>query len=471
MQKSSTPPRTFLVLSILAAAFAMLQTLVGPVLPVIEKEFSSPPGAVAWILISWLLSAAVATPILGRVGDMIGKKRTLLVGLAAIVAGSVIAALAPNLGLVLLGRVLQGLGGAIFPLSFGLLREAFPPERLPSAVGMFSSVVAVGGGLGSVFAGPIVDLMGWRGLFWIPALVVTLTAFVAHRLIPESRTLAPGRINGLSAVLLCVWLIALLLPVSQGAAWGWTSAGVLALFAVAVLGFLGWLHTESRAQTPLIDLQMMRLPGVWTTNLVACLFGAALYPFSAFLPLFVQMPHSTGYGFEAGVTGAGLVMLPLLVTMALSGVVSGNLSRSMGFKLQIGLGSALALLSCLGLAFEHQALWQLALASGVFGLGVGLAYTASSSLIVQNVLPTQTGAASGMNANIRNIGGAIGTAVISTIITSQVHAGGHPTEAMFTLGFVTMAALALLATGVSFLIPGAGPIPGVVSGQKAEANS
>jgi MFS family permease len=189
--KRGQPIFTFAVLAGGAAAFSMLQSILSPVLPTIQEDLNTSRSAVAWILIAWLLSAAVATPILGKVGDMIGKARTLLIGLAAIATGSLVAALSPDLVGIVAGRIIQGLGGAIFPLAFGIVRDEFPAEKVPSAVGILSAIIAVGGGLGAVLAGPIVDVLGWRWLFWLPMVIVVLIGILARSSF-RSRPIVPA---------------------------------------------------------------------------------------------------------------------------------------------------------------------------------------------------------------------------------------------------------------------------------------
>ncbi|GII42057.1 MFS transporter [Planotetraspora phitsanulokensis] len=452
---TSSARRTFVVLSAAAAAFSIMQSLVTPVLPTIQHDLHTSQGTVTWVLTAWLLSASVATPLLGRIGDMIGKERTLLVALGAIAVGCLIAAIAPNLGVLIVGRVVQGLGGAVFPVSFGIIRDEFPAERVPSAVGGLSAVIAAGGGLGIVLAGPIVGALDWRWLFWIPMIVVTVTAILAHRYVPESPVRTPGRIDWLAAVLLSGWLVALLIPLSEAASWGWGSARVIALFAAAAVLFALWITVETRSRNPLIDMRMMRLPAVWTTNLVALLFGAGMFSVYAFLPQFMQIPREAGYGLGSTVTGAGLLMLPMLVTMAVGGSISGPISHRVGAKAQLVLGSAGSALSCAGFAAYHDQPWQLAVAGGVFGLGLGLAYASMTSLIVQSVPARQTGAASGMNANIRTIGGSIGTAVVSSIVTGHLQPGGLPYESGYTHSFTVLALTSAAAVVVALFIPSA----------------
>jgi len=447
------PELTFVLLASATAAFSMLQSLLSPVLATLEQDLHTTRAAVSWVLIAWLLSAAVATPILGKVGDMIGKSRTLSIALGATIIGSLVAAVAPDIGWVIVGRVIQGLGGAVFPLAFGIIRDEFPDERVPSAVGVISAIIAVGGGIGTTLAGPIVDFLGWRFLFWLPMAVFILIAVIAHFTIPESPHRSGGRINWLAAFLLAGWLVALLLPISQGTQWGWASPTVIGLVALAVLLFALWLVVEFRTTNPFIDMQVMRLTAVWTTNLVAFLLGASMFATYAFLPQLLQIPASTGYGLGASVSQAGLYMLPMLIGMAITGMMSGPLSRSMGFRAQLAWGSGLIALACLGISTIHASLWPIAAWGGVFGIGLGLAYAALTSVIVQSVPAEQTGVATGMNANIRTIGGAIGTAVMTAIVTADRGTDGLPAEHGFTLGFFVFAAIAAIAVIVSLRIP------------------
>jgi EmrB/QacA subfamily drug resistance transporter len=454
MPGNRTSPRlTLAVLATVVAAFSMLQSLVSPALPVIQRDLATTPSAVTWVFTALLLSVSVATPLLGRIGDMVGKERTLLIGLIALAVGCLIAALAPNIGVLIGARVVQGLGGAVFPLSFGIIRDEFPAERVPSVVGIVSAVIAAGGGLGIVLAGPIVQSLGWRWLFWIPLVVIMLAAVMVRRYIPESPNRVPGRIDWLAAALLSGWLVALLLPLSAGRSWGWGSARTIGLFAAAAVLLVGWITVELRSRNPLIDMRMMRLPAVWTTNLVALLFGAAMFAVYAFVPQFMQIPTVAGFGFGSSVTQAGLLMLPMLVTMAVTGSLSGPLAPRFGVKAQVISGSALSLVASLAFAEVHDEPWQVALWTAIFGIGLGLAYASMTSLIVQNVPREQTGAATGMNANIRTIGGSIGTALASSIITGHLQTTGLPAESGFTDTFLLLAAFSAVAVLLALAIP------------------
>jgi predicted MFS family arabinose efflux permease len=445
----------FVLLAVSAGAFSMLQSLISPVLPAIQRDLHTSQAGVSWVLIAWLLSASVATPILGRIADMVGKDKALLIVLGAIAGGGVVSALAPNIAVMVAGRVVQGLGGAVYPIAFGILRDEYPPKRVPSLVGALSSVIAVGGGLGTVLAGPITDGLGWRWLFWIPVASVLVIGALCRKVMPASPVRTGGRINWAAAGLLSAWLLALLLPVSEGQDWGWTSPATIALLVAAAACLAAWTAVESRSANPVIDLAMMRRPSVWTTNAVALLFGAAMFATLTFLPQMVETPASAGYGFGASVTVAGLMILPMLVTMAVGGMISGPIHHVVGFKAQLAGGSALLGAACLGFAFLRHTEWQTALAGAVFGLGLGLAYSAMTSVIVHAVPPAQTGVATGMNTNIRNIGGALGTAAVTAVVTGSATPGGLPTAGGYTTGFGVLAATAAAGVLFSLLVPGA----------------
>ncbi|MFJ6572653.1 MFS transporter [Streptomyces sp. NPDC091292] len=445
---------TFAVLATGAGVFSMLQSLIAPALPTVQHALHTSQSTATWVMTAYLLSASVFTPILGRVGDLVGRKRTLVAVLATVTIGCLLAALAPTIGVLIVARVVQGVGGALFPLSFGIIRDEFAPGDVGPGISNLSAVIAAGGGVGMVAAGPIVAALDYRWLFWIPVVVAAATTLIAVRHVPESPTRAEGRVGWLGAVLLSGWLVALLLPLSQASVWGWGSARSVGLFAAAVVLFALWLVAEARSRHPLIDLRVLRLPAVWTTNTAALLFGAGMYAIWTFLPGFVQTPRSAGYGFGASVTTAGLLMVPMLIAMFCSGILSGRLEPVLGAKALLTAGAALGAVSGGVLTLWHDRPWQVAFAAGVFGLGIGLAFASMANLIVGSVPPAQTGAATGMNANIRTIGGSIGAAVTGVLVTAHLQPSGLPHASGYTHGFALLTALCLAATLAALLVPG-----------------
>ena len=451
----STPLRTFAALGLSVASFATLQSLIVPVLPVIQSELHTTTAGVTWAVTAWLVSAAVATPLVGRIGDLAGRRRTFLIAVAGVALGSLVAAAAPTIGVLIIARVIQGLGGAMFPLAFGLLREAFPVHRLPGAIGAMSAMLAIGSGLGTVLAGPLAGLLGWRGLFLVPLVLIAIGGVFTALVVPESRERATGGVNVPAAVLLSGWLVALLLPLSQGAIWGWTSPLVIGLFVAAALLLAGWVVVELRSRVPLVDIRMLASPRIWPMNLAGMLNGAAMFGVFAFFPRFVQTPASTGWGLGASVAASGLLMLPMLVTMGVAGFLSGPLARIIGSRGQVAIAGALMVVATVAIALAHSTAWMLMTEAALFGLGLGIVYAAITSVVVQSVPPTQTGVASGMNTNLRTIGSSIGVTVMTALVAGSIGRGGIPTEAGYTTGFLAVAAIgagAVLAAVVAIVL-------------------
>jgi EmrB/QacA subfamily drug resistance transporter len=460
---------TFLVLCAGVSSFSLLQSMVNPVLPTIEAALHTDQSTVTWVLTAYLLSASVFTPIIGRVGDKVGKERMLVVALVALAIGSLLAAVAPSIGVLIAARAFQGVGGGVLPLTFGIIRDEFPREKVASAIGMAAALLAVGGGVGLVIAGPLVDALSYHWLFWIPMAMTIIAAVAAAVWVPESPERTPGRINVATALLMSVWLVALLVGVSQGHHWGWSSGKVIGLFVIAAVMLPVWVIAEARSKEPLIDMQMMRIPTVWTVNLVALLFGMGMYATFAFLPQFLQTPEVAGYGFGASVSESGLLLLPQTVATFIGGILAGRLAARYGSKAILVVGATLTAIGTFGLAFAHGEIWMVLIETAILGMAFGLAFAAMSNLVVAAVPQSQTGVASGMNTNIRTVGGAIGSAVIATVVTSSLLPTGVPTEAGYTHGFLLLAITSTAAAVVAVMIPVVKAATHVVPGPQAEA--
>lgn len=444
---------TFALLAVGVASFALMQSMTVPVLSRIETELNTDQSTVTWVLTAYLLSASVFTPIMGRLGDVHGKKRMLVLSLAALAAGSLLAALASSIGVMILARVIQGVGGGVLPLSFGIIRDEFPRHKVAGAVSVVSSLMAVGFGSGIVLAGPIVEGLGYHWLFWIPMIVTAAAALTAALFVPESPVRTPGRIPVLPAVLLSGWLVSLLLALSQAPRWGWASPKFVGLVLLAAIIAAAWIKLEQRVPVPLIDMRMMRLPAVWTTNLVALLVGVGMYASFGFTPQFNQTPSSAGFGFGATVTESGLLMLPTAVATFITGLIAAPIARRVGPKAVVVCGCLLASVGMAMMALVHDTAFDMLISAALMGFGIGLAFSCLATLIVAAVPPEQTGVASGMNANIRTIGGSIGSAVMASIVTSHVFPNGLPHESGYVAGFLVLAGAMLLAAIAGLAIP------------------
>ncbi|MFG1610167.1 MFS transporter [Actinoplanes sp. NPDC049265] len=442
-----------LYLSLGGLAFATLQSLVAPALGTIARDLHANTSDASWVLTAYLLSASVLTPILGRLGDMVGKRKVLIGVLAILAAGTLLAALAPNLVVLIVARSLQGAAGAIMPLSIGLVRDALPRERVGVTVGLLSAIFGVGAGIGIVAAGPIVENLSWEWLFWLPLVLVVIALLGAVFGMPESSVRNPGHLDWGGALILSVSLVALLLAISKGREWGWGSAETVGLLALGVVAMIVFVLVERRTKEPLIDMKLMRIRGVWATDLVALILGFAMFGTFLLVPTLLELPAITGYGFGQSVSQAGLFLLPTVITMIIFGPLAGLLDRKFGPKVPLFIGAVVVAAGFVVPALSHGDLWEVVLSGLLTGAGIGLCFASMSNAIIESVPSAQTGEATSVNAIARTVGSSIGTAVIAAVIASHSTPRGLPTDDAFTLGFAVCAGVAVLAIIAALLVP------------------
>ncbi|MGA7207160.1 MAG: MFS transporter [Specibacter sp.] len=443
-------------LSLGGLSFAVLQSLVAPALATIGRDLGVSTADAAWVLTAYLLSAAVLTPILGRLGDMVGKRKILIVVLVLLLAGTLLAALAPNLGVLIVARALQGAAGAIMPLSIGIVRDELPHEQVGVTIGLLSAIFGVGAGVGIVAAGPIVEHLSWHWLFWLPLVLVVIALLGVIFGMPESPVKTPGRLDILGASILTVALVSLLLAISEGENWGWSSGKTVGLLALGVVAMVVFVVVELRVKEPLIDMRLMKVRGVWTAHVVALVFGFAMFGTFVLVPTLLQLPKMTGYGFGTTVSQAGLFLLPTVLMMVVFGPLAGIMVRTFGPKMPMLLGGVFVTAAFVLPAFSHGAIWQIVVSGVLTGAGIGLALAATSNAIIESVPAEQTGEAIGVNTIARTIGSSIGTAVIAALISSNSTPQGLPLDNAFTIGFWVCAAVAVLAIAGALAAPSRG---------------
>ena len=444
---------TFALLAIAGISYALLQSLVAPALPEIQHALHTSENSVSWVLTAYLLSASIATPVIGRLGDMYGKERLLIIVLVLLSLGTLVSALSTTLALMLVGRVIQGAAGGVFPLAFGIIRDEFPRDRVAGGIGLMSALLGVGGGVGVVLSGPIVDHLSYHWLFWLPLIPVVIATVLIQVFVPESPIRVPGRVNWAGTALMSTGLAAVLIAVSETANWHWLSAKTIGLITAGVVLLVLWVRSESRSDHPLVDMHMMRIRGVWTTNTVALLLGFGMYSSFILLPQYVETPSSAGYGFGSTVTQAGLFLVPSTLMMLIVGSQTGRFEKRFGSKPPLLAGGVLAMASFLILAFARDQRWEIYLAAALLGAGIGLAFAAMANLIIENVGPEQTGVATGMNTVTRTVGGAFGGAATASILASTIDAAGYPTAHGYTLAFGACAAALGIGVLAGLAIP------------------
>jgi EmrB/QacA subfamily drug resistance transporter len=448
------PQRTLLVLTLPALAYSLAQTMLVPAFTDLGRELHTSAENVTWLLTAYLVSAAVFTPLVGRLGDMVGKRKMLVVSVGAFAVGNVISAVGGSYALVLGGRVVQGIAGGMFPLVFGILRDEFPPERVGSAIGFVSSTLGIGGGVGLLLGGAMVDSLGYTSIFWLGAAASAVSVVAILLLVPESEIRVPGRIDLRGAALLSVGLVAGLLGVSQGPTWGWGDPRVLGLLLGGPLVVVLWVWVQRHTVEPLVDVRTLASRPVLLTNVATLLVGFGMFGAYVLVPQFVEAPRSTGYGFGGSATHAGLLMLPGSLCMFVFGPVSGILGTRYGHRVSLVLGAVLSAFGLGMLAAFHGSDLSVLAWFLVVTLGIAFAFAAMPNLIVAAVPTTQTGQATGFNAVVRSVGSSVGTQVTAVVVASSIAAGATlPRDSGYTTALALCAGVSLVAAVLALLVP------------------
>ncbi|GKQ39368.1 MFS transporter [Streptomyces sp. A012304] len=468
-------PRTGLVVTVLAfggIVVSLMQTLVIPIVPQLPELLDAPASDTAWAVTATLLAAAVATPVMGRLGDMYGKRRMLMVSLLVLIAGSVTAALSDSLAPMIVGRALQGLASGVIPLGISIMRDELPAERLGSATALMSASLGVGGALGLPAAALIADHFDWHMLFWTSAGLGAVAALLVPLTVPESKVRTGGRFDIVGAVGMAAGLVCLLLAISKGADWGWSSTTTLGLFAGAVVVLLLWGAFELRVREPLVNLRSTARRQVLVTNLASVAFGFSMFAMSLVLPQLLQLPRATGYGLGRSLLDAGLVMAPAGLVMMAMAPVSALLSRARGPKVTLMVGAVIVAAGYGLNIVMMDAVWQLVVVTCVIGAGIGFAYGAMPALIMGAVDPSETAAANSLNTLMRSIGTSTASAVAGVILAQMTTAFGAtalPSENGFKVVMGVGSGAAVLAFVVAAFLPGRKATAGAAEKDAEEA--
>ncbi|MFJ2830596.1 MFS transporter [Streptomyces sp. NPDC087263] len=449
----SPPKGSLLVLALAATAYALAQTAVVPAMTGMTEALHASSASVTWVLTGYLVSAAILTPVIGRLGDMFGKRRMLLIALVLFGVGAVLAAVVGNIWLVVAARVLQGAGGGIFPLCFGIISDDFPPNRRAGALGLISAIAGIGAGAGLLLGGLLIDHASYQWIFWSGAIMAGL-AMLGVRTLPAGNHHVKGKVDYAGAVLLAVGVTAPLIALTKTADWGWTDARVLGLIAAGLLVLVLFGLFEQRVREPLVDMSVLGRPPVLATNIATVLAGFAMFGAFVLIPQLAETPKASGYGLGMDATHAGLLLLPACLMMLVAGAVCGKLSAKAGGKVPLALGMLTAAAGLGLLAAEHGSVTTIVIYSMIVFAGIGMAMAAMPNLIVGAVPRSMTGQATGVNALIRSLGSSIGSQVAATLLAGSVTAGMLlPTDHAFGEAFAIGAVAAAVAGAAALLIP------------------
>lgn len=452
---------TWLIITILCLAgtvVALQQTLMVPLLPDFPKILKTSPDDVSWLVTATLLTAAVATPIVSKLADMYGKRRMMLVAMIMMVIGSIICAVGESFTMLVIGRAFQGFAASLIPVGISIMRDELPKERVASAVALMSATLGIGSALGLPLSGLIYEALGWEAIFWFSTVVGILLIAAVLSTVPESELRTKGRFDFLGAILLSIALTSLLLAISKGGNWGWSSEPVILLFITAAVFLAAWVPYELRVSQPMVDLRTSSRRPVLLTNLASLLVGFSMYANMLATTQQLQLPQISGFGFGLAVTVAGLCMVPSGLAMVAFAPISAGLTKRFGAKTTLIVGAAVLAGAYIARVFLTGEVWMIILGATLVSIGTAIAYAAMPTLIMRAVPITETASANGLNSLLRAVGTSMASAAIATILTSFVTQQGAltlPTLSAFTTIFWLAAVAALAAIAVAVFIPAA----------------
>lgn len=452
---------------------SLMQTLVIPLIPQLPDLLHTSSANASWIVTATLLTGAIATPVFGRLGDMFGAKRVLIACAALLTLGSVIAALTSSLIPLIIGRALQGFGAPVIPLGISVLRAALPADRVGGAMAMVSASLGVGGALGLPLSAVIAESLNWHALFWCAAALGLGSGLLFAALVPDIvPSKATGRFDFLGAIGLAAALVMLLLPISKGSTWGWTSPGTLGLLAASIVVFIVFGWWQNRATAPLVDVRTTLKAPVLLTNLASIAIGFGMFAMSLIGPQLLQMPASTGYGLGQTMVAAGLWMAPGGLAMMATSPFAGKLIAARGPRFALVLGSVIIAVGYLSATQMLGSPVGVLIFSVVVSIGVGFAFAALPTLINAAVPVSETAAANGINSLARSLGTSTSSAVMSAVLVQTgVLVAGHtiPSLSGFRTALLIAGGAAVVAALIALIIPASTPVPAAAEAAVAPA--
>jgi MFS family permease len=449
------------VIAVVALCFgglsaALTQTMVIPIQSELPELLHTSGSNAGWVITATLLAAAVSMPVAGRLADLYGKQRVLVVNAALLVAGSVVVAMTSSLLPVLAGRALQGFAMGFIPVGISLMREFTPPHITGTAIAAMSATLGVGGAIGLPLAAWIADGHDWHLMFWVSAGLALVVMLATIFLVPHIHDAQPGRFDVVGGLGLAVGLVTFLVGVSKGNDWGWGSGRTWGAIVGGLVVLVAWGAFELRQREPLVDLRTTARPQILLTNIAAVAIGFGMMAQSIVVPQLLELPSATGYGLGQTILEAGLWMAPAGLMMMVFAPVSSNLMRRTGAKHTLMIGGTVLGAGYVVAPALMGAPWQLLIASCVAAAGVGIGYAAMPTLILDAAPAREAASAVGVNALMRSVGTTLAAAVMATMLTSSTTTlGGFllPSQGAFQACFVVGAVAAFVGVAIAATIP------------------
>ncbi len=450
MSTTREPPEgRLLVPSLLFVALvvAAVGSLGAPLITSVATTFHVSLDSAQWTLTITLLSGAVATPVLGRLGAGSHRRATIMATLAVVVAGSALTVLPLPFAWLLVGRAAQGVGLGLTALMMGVARDHLPEDRSAPTIALVSVASTIGIGVGYPLAGLLTDLGGVRAAYGLGLFVTAVAFLAAWRSMPVAPEGRSARVDVTGALLLAGGLFLVLFLASETSLWSrhLTLAVVLAVAAALLLCI--WAASELRSKSPLVDVRAVRHPAVAGANIAMLVGGVGMYLLLTLITRYAQTPHSAGYGFGLTTFVAGLVLVPFSALGFAAGKLTPRVRERIGGPLLLA-GSTVVVLGAFALfAAARSSLAELFVAMGVLGFGVGSFSAAMPGVILAVTPHSETSSAMSFNQVVRSVGFSLGSAIGGLVLAAGTDTGHlFPTDGAYTTAaLVGIAAMALTA--------------------------
>ncbi len=417
------------------------------------------PAKVGWLLTAYAIVGAAVAAVVGRLGDIFGRKKMMVLALAIGAIGSLISAVSTDFGWVLAGRIMQGMTGAILPLSIGLVRENLPRDHVPMGVGLMISGASLGTAAGLVLGGWIADNYSWQGIFWASA-GFCLTALVAI-VIWTPRSPVRGSVHGvdwLSGILFAPGVMAVLFYVGGLKDHGPVEPLRLSIFAIGALLIALWVRRSLTSADPLLDIRLFRNRNVAVANGVTALVALSSLQITLVFSILLQSPTWTGIGIGVTALLAGLAKLPSNLLSTFAGPLSGWLTGRGGGRMAMIAGGSLAALGWLAIWFVHDSYLQIVIILCVISFGTTILFAVGPTILADAAPPDRTSEVSGMLTVIRGLFMGIGAMMVTQLLASETVSdpsgnGQFPTAGAFDLTIAVILTFAVLATLAALALP------------------
>lgn len=435
------------VLALAVIGFAVQQTAIVPAVADVQTSLHAAPEWAAWLVTGYLTVATVATLAMGRLGDLHGRRRMLLLGMAVFALSSVGAAFASTIAVLLIFRALQGVGGAVYPLALSIVRDHVPENDVTVGIGALTGAFGLGTAVGFIGGGLLAEYVTWRLIFGLGAVLVALGGVAVFRAVPETAARATGRFDHVGTAILALAAVGLLAALTLVVPDGWGAPTTVGLLALAAVATVGWVYWERRIRDPLIDLHVLTEPRVLVANLATIGLGWALFSSFLLVPRLAQAPRTDGYGLGLGAAGVGAVLLPLAVGQLAAAPGASWLVRRIRTRYVFATGLLLVAAALGTLCAIRSDATALGGAVLLLGAGAGTALQAGSALATEGVSADVAAVSASVNSTVRRLAGGIGGQLSTILLASFVIAPQRPEFAAFVAAYVVAGMLCLVGAG------------------------